>query len=134
MWIVVWVCVILLFIYWFFNSNWIFFGVLYFIVVVSVLCFFFVCYLVMVCFIGIGIIILFLMNVVISKWLFNLWELGLLLLFNDYVVLFFWVGVVLLGIGVGYMFIKGIDFCVLLKLLIKIMFLGCYSFVVYVLY
>lgn len=134
MWIVVWACVISLFTYWFFNSNWIFFGVLHFIAVASVLSLPFARYPVMACFIGIGIITLFLTNVVTSKWPFNLWELGLPSSPNDYVALFPWVGVVLLGIGVGHMFIKGIDPCASLKLSTKITFLGRHSLAVYVLH
>ena len=134
MWIVVWACIISLFTYQFFYSNWIFFGVLHFIAVASVLCLPFARYPVMACFIGVGNIILYLTNVVTSKWPFNLWELGLPSSTNDYVALFPWVGVVMLGIGVGHIFVKDIDPCASFKLSPKATFLGRHSLAVYVLH
>ena len=134
MWIAVWVFAISLFTYQFFYSNWIFFGVLHFIAVASILCLPLVRYPVIATSVGVLSVALFLTNVITSKWPFNLWELGLPSSPNDYVALFPWIGVVLLGIGVGHFFVKGFDPCASLKLSTKFTFLGRHSLMVYVLH
>ena len=96
MWIAVWAFAISLFTYQFFYSNWIFFGVLHFIAVASILCLPLVRYPVIATSVGVLSVALFLTNVITSKWPFNLWELGLPSSPNDYVALFPWIGVVLL--------------------------------------
>ena len=134
MWIAVWAFAISLFTYQFFYSNWIFFGVLHFIAVASILCLPLVRYPVIATSVGVLSVALFLTNVITSKWPFNLWELGLPSSPNDYVALFPWIGVVLLGIGVGHFFVKGFDPCASLKLSTKFTFLGRHSLMVYVLH
>jgi uncharacterized membrane protein len=134
MWIAVWAFAISLFTYQFFYSNWIFFGVLHFIAVASILCLPLVRYPVIATSVGVLSVALFLTNVITSKWPFDLWELGLPSSPNDYVALFPWIGVVLLGIGVGHFFVKGFDPCASLKLSTKFTFLGRHSLMVYVLH
>ena len=134
MWIAVWAFAISLFTYQFFYSNWIFFGVLHFIAVASILCLPLVSYPVIATSVGVLSVALFLTNGITSKWPFNLWELGLPASPNDYVALFPWIGVVLLGIGVGLFFVKGFDPCASLKLSTKFTFLGRHSLMVYVLH
>jgi uncharacterized membrane protein len=134
MWIAIWAFAISLFTYQFFYSNWIFFGVLHFIAVASILCLPLVRYPVIATSVGVLSVALFLTNVITSKWPFNLWELGLPSSPNDYVALFPWIGVVLLGIGVGHFFVKGFDPCASLKLSTKFTFLGRHSLMVYVLH
>ena len=134
MWIAVWAFAISLFTYQFFYSNWIFFGVLHFIAVASILCLPLVRYPVIATSVGVLSVALFLTNVITSKWPFNLWELGLPSSPNYYVALFPWIGVVLLGIGVGHFFVKGFDPCASLKLSTKFTFLGRHSLMVYVLH
>ena len=134
MWIAIWALVISLFTYQFFHSNWIFFGVLHFITVASIVCLPFVRYPVIASASGIVLIILFVTNVVTNKWPFNLWELGLPASPNDYVSIFPWIGVVLMGIGVGHIFLRGIDPFVSWNVSTKITFVGRHSLAVYVLH
>ncbi|GAC23711.1 hypothetical protein GMES_1412 [Paraglaciecola mesophila KMM 241] len=133
-WIVIWALIISLFTYTFFHNNWIYFGVLHFVAVASILCLPLVRYPAIAATVGVFTVVLFLTGVVTSKWPFNFWELGLPPSPNDYVALFPWTGVVLLGIGLGHLFEKGLDPGASLKLSTKITFLGRHSLAVYVLH
>lgn len=129
-----WAAVISLFTYYFFNANWIFFGVLHFIAVASVLCVPLIRKPILSLLLGFVAVTLFNSGLVSSKWPFNLMSLSLPHSPNDYVAIFPWIGVVLFGIAIGHVLKSGFDPVAKWNIPNKLTLLGRHSLVVYILH
>ncbi|MDT0594063.1 heparan-alpha-glucosaminide N-acetyltransferase [Glaciecola petra] len=84
------------------NDNWIFFGVLHFLALSSVIVIFFVSYPRVSLSIGIVFVVIGVMQVVPSRWPFHLLFDGLPKYTNDFVAIFPWLGLVFIGVSLGH--------------------------------
>ncbi|MEM0910979.1 MAG: heparan-alpha-glucosaminide N-acetyltransferase [Pseudomonadota bacterium] len=87
--------------YFFINENWIFFGVLHFLAVASLIAIFFVHVPKIAFVLGISVLVLGALQAVPTRWPFNVFFDNLPSYTNDYVAIIPWMGMVLIGVSLG---------------------------------